>query len=293
MIKTHLNRPFAWFLILPLFEAGICSAQIPACISESVKQITDGRALSHERAGYTEFATAFRKHFVSPEDFFERVVQPKNRIGVGGEGTVYSIPSVPDFVVKVRHSQKPPFSGNLEKVVDLLPDENIGQAVATIGLVKILRKQEGIPVGALAIRPTDTLRSAAAMPQESYDRFVLLIERLRKTGFYPDLDNVQNLLIDVGRKRFNLVDVKPPPNRRPFEEDGAGSLMYMLNDNLQTGNSWANATELDPARHEIIRKCLEAVRRTGVPFDPHNWHVRTIFINSRMPISPVEALRVR
>ncbi|MDD3013916.1 MAG: hypothetical protein PHC34_09470 [Candidatus Gastranaerophilales bacterium] len=162
-----------------------------------------------------DFLNKFTDLFCSPKDLIKKTLQYSRPIGAGGEGSVYNIPDVDNYLLKVPnfYSVSDVKDMNLNSFSPIkynLEDINVGQPFLEIGHVKILYKVNGENFnlnGNISdeIAYKRRLRMAASMPQEAYDNLAKLAVRLNDLGHSID-PGIENVLVERG-KSFNPIDI--------------------------------------------------------------------------------------
>lgn len=208
----------------------------------------------------------------------------ENLLGSGGNASVFAIPGLEGYVLRVPHGV---FSENqlaaIEPVEDKFPEMNLGQAVASMGTFTVLKEQRGIPGGV----PTGEIRKrggeeaelvyqywlekAASMPQDAYDSLAQLFAFLREHRLNFDPSKANNILLDLDKQVFNVVDLNPTDVGR----EPVNNLNYMVIPLMDNGYAWqvknpereAGLTEL---RKEILLKSYEAAKKAGLPVPPED-----------------------
>ncbi len=201
----------------------------------------------------------------------------ENIIGHGGNATVYKIPNVHNYVMRVVqwNKDKKIDEDKIEEVKDEFPEINVGQAVAKVAeRIYFLKKQNGIPAGAPAGKlrsenkiadPTyeEHLKMAAEMPQSAYDEFArtLMIVNARDHQFDPSKAN--NVLIDAQSGKFNLVDINKRRANSTYKND-IGDMVITLMDNSYAYR-YKGSAPLEAYRKAILEKCIEAGKNASSP----------------------------
>ena len=215
-----------------------------------------------------------------PEDLVNRSATSENLVGSGGNGSVFSIPGMEGYVLRVPNVRTDMDTSIvvLESVEDKFSELNLGQAVAKLGICKILKEQKGIPAGVPygEIRRSGgreaeqiysyALEAAASMPQSAYDNLAELFAFLNKQRLSFDPSKANNLLIDQDAQRFNVVDLNPTPEGR----DPNNNFSYMVI--AQMDNAYSHRVDdlrLEPKlvafRKTILLKAFEAAIKAKLP----------------------------
>ncbi|MBY0404686.1 MAG: hypothetical protein K2X66_12355, partial [Cyanobacteria bacterium] len=161
-------------------------------------------------------------------------------LGEGATNSVYLIPEMPGYVLRIRKSLIPKVTeGQLslkspEMVPDCLPGRNIGQAIGKISYegqkgfggpeIQICKRQRGMPVGDMVRRYVVRKQSAGVpvtqtydqifykkmnrMPQESFDHLARRINQIDRAGREIDSSHQYNLYISPKGKKFGWVDIE-------------------------------------------------------------------------------------
>ncbi len=205
-------------------------------------------------------------------EFILESIQKKNFINSGTTQSVYSINNNDLFVLKIpNHSIKP---GNFKFTDDEFPELNIGQEVASIGDIKICKKQNGIQCSIPyidRINPAKNSKKAylehlsrvQKMPQKAYDELAYTFAKLNKKDKIFDCYNPNNILISVSENKFNLVD----DLQEAMNDEEKNTLISILNPlidirympNLKDDN---NAVKI---WREIIIKSYIASEKANLP----------------------------
>jgi len=192
-----------------------------------------------------------------PEVLLEAVKKSENIIGVGGNAIVCRIPQVAGYVLKVhtRDWLKNRELTELVVVDDQFPEMNFGQPVASIGMADVLKEQMGVPAGVpygevRKSRETGNavyeiyLKTAAAMPQKSYDQLAELFVFLNESGLIFDPSKSNNILVDSEKDIFNLVDL----HQKESDDQPKNSLSYIVISLLDNAYAWkVEDEELEPS----------------------------------------------
>lgn len=208
-------------------------------------------------------------------------VRPENLLGRGSNGAVYKLDFTDNFVVKVpEFNTATPRLGALEKVEDILPEGNIGQAVAKMGDFEILKKQEGFAAGAPLYRArkamgpeqaeaiyAHSINTSAAMPQQAFDDLATTLMAVEKRGLSFDPSKPGNILIDPVAQRFNLVDVARTKDNT--HKVSVSDMICTLMDNYFTGSVLPDkGLSYRPQLQSIIEKANLAARKANMPDIP-------------------------
>lgn len=251
----------------------------------SIKDMTtfSKETLTSFAAGKQFLSWAKKNNFT--DNLINIIQDEKNFLGKGGNGTVFKIPHNDDFVIKVPNGILNKIStgqdSTLEvpKSINLIKDNfanyNVGQPVAEIGKLQILKKQEGIahsvPHGIMRRGGIEadknyinSLKTLAEFPQSSFDEVAETFAMLNKQGYAFDPSKPGNFLIDAKNKKINLVDLNP--TKTPHN-----ALSYMLIPMIDTSyfNSFKkNKVGTEPEFQEInkyasaiVSKCIEAAKK--------------------------------
>jgi hypothetical protein len=206
----------------------------------------------------------------------------ENFLGAGGNATVFAIPADNEHVIRIQtRAWNGSMEGELEAVEDPFPEFNVGQAVAKMGNVFILRRQEGVPAG---LTHTDIKRlgftqevanedylertaRAANLPQEAYDELAKLFKVIIERGYKTDPSKPNNLLVDTEKQRFNLVDVTK--NNSPRYKDDLGAMIGPLINTAYAHQVQDPSIEqqLVPLRAMIIDKAIQASINENLPYN--------------------------
>lgn len=148
----------------------------------------------------------------------EIIRDDNNYISEGAFGKTFSIPQNDNFILKV--DKRKPINTHflaLEQIPDVIPEINVGQAIARYGdSISVLIRQEGTEYGLPSHTSGMTnrqkihlyinnLKKAAAIPQEGYNQFTDEVRIVRKHGRHLDIWNANNLLLTD--ENINIVDV--------------------------------------------------------------------------------------
>lgn len=220
-----------------------------------------------------DFLEKFKQSALSEEDFIRLARNSGKFLGDSYTVRVFTIPvdGMEKYCIKI-----PKYNGNgkqVEVIKDIFPGENYGQAVAKIGNCQVLLKVEGKACGIPQWNETlsragiekiygDYLVEAAAMPQKAYDD---LAKKLHKVRYRFDAHS-NNILMDLKKKKFNMVDVDtkeidPPAS---FHE-----MTRALVDSYRIHKYGLNDESFVKQRKIILEKCIQASLNTGCLY-PHN-----------------------
>ena len=152
-----------------------------------------------------------------------------NKIGEGAEKVVYAIPGVDDFVAGILKKQS--FSdAPMAKVQDKFPNHNFSQTLGSNGSDLIIMKKvngeshslpdwaknyraaiyDGVNVPIdKAILFVNQAVTISDFPLDSYVDFAQQVKYLTSVKEKVDIFNPNNVLIDYGEKKFNLIDLMP------------------------------------------------------------------------------------
>ena len=179
-----------------------------------------------KKADYQNFGNMIRTVIRDKEE---------HMIATWGATDVVEIPGLKDeFCLKFNSEQWK--LGPPEMIEDILPGYNVGQPVAKVGNVLILRRQRGRQAGihediqvekrydARALRKDyiEYLQKVSKMPQSAFDKLVHIMSVLVDKGYQIDAGASANLLIDFKAKEFPIVDVMPKL------EEGGKSLLGLV-----------------------------------------------------------------
>lgn len=225
------------------------------------------------------------------EEAIAAAAKSETYLGRGGNATVYEIPGVKDFVLRVPG---PPGKGvqnigKVEPVPDIFPEGNVGQAVAQVGNATILKIQEGVPAGGplrsearlmgeTAARNVygDSVARAAEMPQSAYDDFAATLLNLEKKGLMFDPSKANNVLVDKHGKSFNLVDITKRDTQTTYRHSLADMVVTLMDNGFI--NSIADRGKPWQAQYQtIITKAVTAAERTGLPLELNGSSLRYSF----------------
>jgi hypothetical protein len=221
---------------------------------------------------------------LTAHSIFKTAVTDENRLGNGSNGTGYAIPKLDNYVLKMMDwggRAEVPVGSELHPVVDLFPEGNIGQAVASLGDTKgratLLLKQHGQPSGGPRWREAEVmgkeaaydkylghLQTAADMPQHAYDQFASSLQRLRERGLAFDNSKANNLLVDAKAQQFNIIDVNPAPYYYPT----ASQMTDVLIDPAFANNTAIRKPPRDLTQ-TIVAKIISAAERANLQIDAH------------------------
>lgn len=205
----------------------------------------------------------------------------ENLLGVGSNGSVYKIPSLSGFVLKVHTRGWAADEGlsQIEALTDPFPSLNFGQAVAKLGEGHlILKEQSGIPAGV----PYGEIRSksgeigklvyeeylslAAEMPQQAYDNLARLFLFLNEHHFAFDPSKSNNILLDIENGKFNVVDIR----RLGDDQLPNNNFSYMVVALMDNPYAWRVDDKriedrLTQFRKVILEKAYEACSKLNLP----------------------------
>lgn len=231
----------------------------------------------------------------------KRSFSSENYIGRGTESYIYKICGNEDYVLKIPKEYKDlaqtfDFSDcYIEDVTDENLNGNFGQQVAVIKdkahkipVIKILKKQEGIPNGnppngmccidiayndiSRRIHCEKCLKILANMPDSAYENFVDDVAYLAKKGYSIDDYNSNNYLLDEENGRINIVDIDKTNIPYPAR---FGNLIYALIDLRFIDNYFSDLKYQPNSKKEaeitqnvatIIDKYINAVKTRGYKF---------------------------
>lgn len=213
------------------------------------------------------------KGYPNVHSIVKRALLPENFLGEGYYKKVFDIPGT-EYVLVI------PIPFHLQPEEDPFPGINAGQQVASLGPMKLVRKQKGEPNGALhwrnppvseaknRARHRKFLKLVSAMPQKAFDQLAKNLSAVNQAGFKWDGGNPNNLLVDEAHQSLNLIDVDPKNVKSdPLENDNLTTMMLGLTDSL-----FAFPREkarpnpgLVALRRKIFEKAVKACLKTGLP----------------------------
>jgi len=229
------------------------------------------------RQSFNDFSKWLKDKKLSPEAFIKSVKESNIYLGEGTSCKVFGIPGNENYVVKFP--LKNVEVGPLKEVLDEFPELNIGQAIATIGNIKISKRQSGIEAG-IPYKARQTggienvftylkhLSRTANMPQSAYDELAFTFKKLNEHDLYFDLANPNNILVDEKNKKFNLVD---DLTEITHEKDYNNflSLAAPLVDTFYARQLSYN-DDLTSLWNTIVTKCIIASKKAGLPAPTSN-----------------------
>ncbi len=248
--------------------------------TEVARPVEVAKVATPQRFSFEALTEQMTKSGVT-EDAIAAAAKSETYLGRGGNATVYEIPGVKDFVLRVPG---PPGKGvqnigKIESVADIFPEGNVGQAVAKVGNSTILKVQEGVPAGGplrsearvmgdTAARKVygDSVERAAEMPQSAYDAFATMLLNLEKKGLQFDPSKANNVLLDKPGKSFNLVDITPQNAGGTYRHSLADMVVTLMDNGFinsiaDRGKPWQSHYQ------SIITKSVAAAERTGLPLE--------------------------
>ncbi|MDD3375525.1 MAG: hypothetical protein PHY73_07395 [Candidatus Omnitrophica bacterium] len=202
-----------------------------------------------QEAGYKNFGDMTRKVIHNKEE---------NMIAEWGSTEVIEVPGLEDeFCLKLDSKEWK--LGPPEMIEDIMPGYNVGQPIAKVGNILILRRQRGRQAGihedikvkkrhdvrALRIDYIEYLQKVAEMPQSAFNKLVHIMSALIDRGYQIDAGANTNLLVDFKAKGFPVVDVMP-------RLDGAEKSLLGLVSMLIDANHLVDDYKINP-----ISKVLE------------------------------------
>lgn len=223
----------------------------------------------------------------TPEEIYSLSVIPENILGKGSNGTVYTIPGIETYVLKVNNM----FGNRIntsalqyEAIIDPFPNYNFGQTVGQLSdKIFILKKQRGIAAGVDRnlrrnhndIEPAkqqynEKISIIARFPQSSFDTLAETLDLLTKNNIRFDPSKSNNVLFDAETQTFGIVDLptKPDTNPNPVNNNHTSWLLGML---LDTGFYYNNLEkhEQELVRNDVIEivfKCIQAGKKYNFEF---------------------------
>lgn len=224
-----------------------------------------GQPMNYRRIQVTTFSPQTYEAFVSwlaqqgePLDQILKRSIERQPLGHGLNATVFEIVGTSDFLLRMAtgdlngYRQDSDF-GQLKQVPDWARGHNLGQAIAEVGTIEIIKRQSGKPMGAMRFKAANDLKAlregrarlheAARLPQEAYDQLARDYKFSILLGGRWDSGRADNLMIDFKKKKFGLIDVEAPRNSQ-------GSLIEL--EELR-----AHAESLPPAeRTELLEQLV-------------------------------------
>lgn len=226
---------------------------------------------------------------VSSKDILASI-NPSNKLGEGYANAVYRMNGNDDFVLRLPKEPGLIPNERLTNVHDYWPEGNVGQPIARMGNVEVLKKVDGRAIkeaprqeemGGLRnvisrqspqARHARQERVIAGMPQSAYDNFASDLVELSKRGRYFDSVNPGNVLISD--QKFSIVDVGSTPIKigNDIDPRSAGVGLYEMLRPL-TGtrvDNFVPATgrSLGSSYQKIIEKSITAAEKAGVAIVP-------------------------
>ncbi len=169
-----------------------------------------------EKPDFSSFSKWLEKENIPLNKLVEYIETNGRYLGEGTENIVFALPNSDLFAFRK------PLSGinghELREIKDEFPNLNLGQAIAKVGNATIIKLQNGVESGipyadrikASGLENTFTYRKHLSrvnqMPQEAYDELAETFAKLNQKEYSFDLYNPNNILIDVDKKKFNIVD---------------------------------------------------------------------------------------
>lgn len=221
-------------------------------------------------------------------------IKTENLLGEGYSNKVYSVDGSDDFVVRIPKIKDPQASmqAHFTPVADFWPSRNLGQPIARLGDIEVLKKVQGRAIEAgpadaglrqrvrnMIARENPQAKHArqeriiAAMPQAAYDDLAKTMLGLIQRGKHFDAVNPGNVLIN--NKGFSLVDIGDRPilqGQGMIDSRSAGVGLYeMLRPLTGTGvDNWVpnSSKNLQKSYQAIIEKAVAAAQRTGMQIVP-------------------------
>lgn len=216
-----------------------------------------------------------------------------NMLGQGMEGKVFSISDNEKYAMKILHKFSDTdllkaLNNGFKKIEDPFENLNLGQPIAKIDGVSILKKQSGqsfgIPPQEVFIRTGTTpwnsprtrkiflqnLKDMASMPQEAYDKTLGEIKLMNSKGVHFDWANSNNLLLDKKMQTINIVDIKN--NGILTKEAPVSILECLLNHSyyptfLKNSDTFFEQKDCYNFRSVIYQKFEKALKNNGILFD--------------------------
>lgn len=214
------------------------------------------------------------------------VMTDTNRLGEGGEARGYEIPGNDRFVLRCATSKAKAIEGGsilrkaaLAQYDDPFPHLNIGQAVATIGPVQVLKRQTGFSismpqVNLLTDDPARFQQTALikakrmlSVPQEGFNALAELREYLRQSNYLADADKDNVLLSEDGQRFLQLDVVKKSKPLPPLTVQSLlATCLYPLPPKCRQNGTVQQ--ELEATNRAILGKCIIAAKHAGyVPLE--------------------------
>lgn len=199
--------------------------------------------------------------------------------GCGGNADFYEIPGT-EFGIRVIRWAGPGYgseSDKLEGVHDPFEGENLGQPIAQYGNIQILKLQHGTPAGmpfrydrkgGVGVEAgvkifEQQILAAASFDIKEYVRLMQSIKSLNDKGYQIDPSKSGNMLIDVKRGRFNLVDISKRCERSNYK-NSADEIAVMLINNFEFDKHLKQKPEMRQAARQILQKVAAAAAESGL-----------------------------
>ncbi len=204
-------------------------------VSQCSKAIAFG-SCNTENLNFPNFVTEYKKTHpgLSYLEFIKQNAVAENLLGVGKHGSVYSLPKLDNYVMKIPHSlaktmqdiQPDSNEAVFHRAADPNPGQNYGQAIAENNLgVEILRKVNGEPNSipdwmAKLVNPESLTKEDAQLfltklkklEEMPFSTFVSLAQSAKELkGANIDHIAANNFLIDYPNNKINITDLMVLP----------------------------------------------------------------------------------
>jgi|GEM_PF-5342401 len=237
--------------------------------------------LSVKAPSCEDFLNKFADLYDSPKELIKNAIK-YTPIGAGGQGTVYAIPGMNDYLLKIPFwldgdNYKEFKLDNFSSAKYDLDDINVGQPILETELlkqldtIKILLKVKGEKFIDNNKNPEDLfvdhdllykfayqnrLKIAAGMPQEAYDNLAKIALKLNELGHSID-PGIENILIEKG-KSFNPIDIYFDCNTKtPF----SNILRLIIGDEEYIEDLTDNDSKYLKI---VIGKCIKSCQKEGI-----------------------------
>jgi len=148
-----------------------------------------------------------------------RACRQETFLGEGRNARVYEVPGAPNYALRVpKKFSRLSMKRGVKALLDPAPALNLGQAVAQIDNVYLIKKVPGVvPVphdtSEMQLKSATSVRDRASnflvqLPEESLLALCAVVNHANKIGFFLDYQNPGNILYDANTQTLTPIDLR-------------------------------------------------------------------------------------